>query len=78
MIAHYGEVMDPALWQKPDPAQAELRELAARRLQLVEQRSREKNRLGKSGNARVRRQIRSSITYLWTARSSSWRRPPAT
>ena len=64
IIAHYGEVMKPALWQMPDPVQAELRELAARRLQLVNQRTREKNRLGKSESVTARRLMRSSIAYL--------------
>ena len=64
VIAHYGEVMDPPLWQKPDPAQAEIKELAVRRLQLIDQRTCEKNRLGKSESAAIRRLIRSSITYL--------------
>ena len=64
VIAHYGQVMDPALWRAPDPDQAELKELAARRLQLVGECVREKNRLHKSDSAAVRRLIRSSITYL--------------
>ena len=64
VIAHYGEVMRPAPWAKPDPAQAELKELATRRLQLIVQRTREQNRLGKSESAAIRRLIRSSITYL--------------
>lgn len=64
VIAHYGEVMKPALWAKPDPAQAEIKELAVRRLQLLEQRTREKNRLARCGNAAVRRLIRASIAYL--------------
>ena len=64
VIAHYGEVMGPQLWQRPDPAQAELKELATRRQQLVGQRTREKNRLGKAASATIRRQIRSSVTYL--------------
>ncbi len=56
--------MDPRPWQRPDPALAEIRELAARRGQLMEQRTREKNRLGKAGSAVIRRQIRSSIKWL--------------
>lgn len=64
VIAHYAEVMNPDPWQKPDPLQAEVKELATRRLQLVSQRTSEKNRLGKSENVYIRRLIRSSITYL--------------
>ena len=64
VIAHFAQVMDPRPWQRPDPALAEIRELAARRGQLMEQRTREKNRLGKAGSAVIRRQIRSSIKWL--------------
>ena len=64
VIAHYAEVMDPEPWARPDPLQAEIKELATRRLQLVSQRSGEKNRLGKSENVYIRRLIRASITYL--------------
>ena len=63
-IAHYGEVMDPQLWQRPDPALVEMKELAARRQQLIDQRTRDKNRLGKAASATIRRQIRSSVNYL--------------
>ena len=64
VIAHYGEVMNPVLWQRPDRALVEMKELAARRQQLIEQRTRDKNRLGKAASATIRRQIRSSVNYL--------------
>ena len=35
VIAHYAAVMDPRPWQRPDPALAEIKELATRRQQLV-------------------------------------------
>ena len=64
VIAHYGEVMDPRLWQSPDPALSVIKELAARRQQLVGQRAREKNRLQNAASATIRRQIRLSVNYL--------------
>ena len=64
VIAHYGETMNPTQWQKPDAGLVELKELAGRRQQLVEQLVREKNRLGKASSARVYREIRVSINWL--------------
>ncbi len=64
VIAHYAQVMDPAPWKRPDPEQARIKELVTRRQQLVEQRAREKNRLGKTRDPLIARQIRSSITWL--------------
>ena len=64
VIAYFAQVMDPQLWQRPDPALSEIKELAARRLQLVEQRTRDKNRLQKAASATIGRQIRSSVNYL--------------
>ena len=67
VIAHYGQVMNPPQWQRPDPALAELKELASRRGQLVEQRVREKNRRAKSAGTLVGRDLTVSINWL-TAR----------
>ena len=64
VIAHFAAVMDPRPWQRPDPALAEIKELATRRQQLVGQRTCAKNRLDKVQSAVARRQIRSSITWL--------------
>lgn len=64
VIAHYCEVMNPPRWQRPDPALARIRELAARRDQLMGQRVREKNRLYRAVDAGVRKEIRLSIRWL--------------
>ena len=40
------------------------KELAARRQQLIDQRTRDKNRLQKAASATIGRQIRSSVNYL--------------
>ena len=63
-IAHFARVMNPPAWQQPDPAQAEIRELTTRRLQLVGQRSREKNRRDKAASPVAADQIRSSIAWF--------------
>lgn len=62
-IARFARVMNPPAWQQPDPAQAEIRELTTRRLQLVGQRSREKNRRDKAASPLAQDQIRSSIAW---------------
>ena len=67
IIARYAEVMNPPRWQRPDPALAELKELASRRGQLVEQRVREKNRRAKSAGTLVGRDLTVSVNWL-TAR----------
>ena len=64
VIAHYAAVMNPRHWQRPDPALVEIKELAARRGQLVSHRTREKNRLGKAVSILTHRQVRSSIDWL--------------
>ena len=64
VIAHYAEVMNPPRWQGPDPALARIRELAARRDQLMGQRVREKNRLYRAVDAGVRKEIGPSIRWL--------------
>ena len=55
--------MGPPRWQRPDPVQSQIKELATRRLQLVRQRTREKNRLGKARSPLCLRQIRASIAW---------------
>ncbi len=64
VIAHYAEVMNPPRWQRPDPTLSEIRELATRRDQLMGQRGREKNRLYRAVDARVRKEIGLSIRWL--------------
>ena len=64
VIAHYARVMDPDPWRRPDPGQVRIKELVTRRQQLLGQRTREKNRLGKTREPLIARQIRSSIAWL--------------
>lgn len=64
VIAHYAQVMEPDPWRRPDPEQVRIKELVTRRQQLLGQRTREKNRLGKTSDRFIARQIRSSIAWL--------------
>ena len=56
--------MNPPTWRRPDPVQAEVKELTTRRQQLVGQRTREANRLDKVASPTGLDQIRSSIAWF--------------
>jgi transposase len=63
VLAHFAESVQPAVRALPDAATQELQALTARRRQLLEMLTAEKNRLGRSP-ARVQRGIRVHITWL--------------
>lgn len=63
VLAHFAESVHPAVRALPDAATQELGALLARRRQLVEMLTAEKNRLG-SSPARVQRGIRAHIAWL--------------
>ena len=62
-LAHFAEVMRPALRPLPDEQTQALAALLARRRQLVEMLTAEKNRLG-SARKPVRKSLRTHITWL--------------
>ncbi len=63
LIAHYGTALSPAPTPLPDAALGALRELVARRQQLVDMRSREGQRLP-AATGRVRRNIQAHVAWL--------------
>ena len=64
VIARYAQVMKPAPRPLPSDQQRELGELVARRRQLVETATAEKNRLAVITNARVRKSIKAHLRWL--------------
>lgn len=64
MIARYAQVMKPAPRPLPSDQQRELGELIARRRQLVETATAEKNRLAIVANARIRKNIEAHLRWL--------------
>ena len=64
VIARYAEAVRPPARERKSPAQRELAGLVARRGQLMDHRTAEKNRLGKSPIPRVRADIRRAIAGL--------------
>ena len=63
VLAEFGRRMQPPIRPLKDDAQQELAELVARRRQIVEMLTAEKNRLARARRA-VRRDIKSHITFL--------------
>jgi len=64
VIARYAKVMNPAPRQLPSDQQRELGELVARRRQLVETATAEKNRLSVTTNSHVRKSIETHLRWL--------------
>jgi transposase len=64
VIARYAQVMKPVPRPLPSDQQRELCELVARRRQLVETATAEKNRLAAITNTRVRKSIESHLRWL--------------
>jgi transposase len=63
-LAHFGEAIRPEIRKMPDDALLELTALVARRHQLVEMRSAEKNRLEKKPARAIAKRIHSHIDWL--------------
>lgn len=64
VLAHFGEAIRPDVRPVPDEALRELSSLVARRQQLVEMRTAEKNRLEKKPAPIVARRIQSHVDWL--------------
>lgn len=64
VLAYFAEVIHPEVRELPDPLVRLLSSLVARRHQLVEMRTTEKNRLEKNPVAEVARGLRSHVAYL--------------
>lgn len=69
VIAHFAEAVKPPVGQVPDAESERLSELLARRRQLVEMLTAEKNRLGSTRDAALRKGVRSHIQWLEKALS---------
>ena len=63
VIAHFGEALRPEVRPLRDPESQELSDLLARRRQLVDMKTAEKNRLGMA-TKKVRKNIQAHITWL--------------
>lgn len=63
-IARFGEKIQPKARPLPDKEQAELKELLARRQQLVSDRTAELNRLGTMNSKRAQKSIKAHIQWL--------------
>lgn len=66
VLARFGEATQPAPTEKTSPATRRLRAIADRRTQLVEDRTREKNRLGTCPDRSIAKDIRTQIKRLTT------------
>ena len=64
LIAEFGERVVPKVKTLPDEDQTNLREMIARRRQLVDSRTAEKNRLGSMRSKQAQRSIKAHILWL--------------
>jgi transposase len=64
ILAEFGRRMNPAPTPRPDPALAQLEELVDRRAQLIEDRTRERNRLEAASGTPTRASLRQHLRHL--------------
>jgi transposase len=64
VLAHFAEAVQPAAKALPDEEAREFAAILARRRQLVEMTTAEKNRLGAAANASVQKRIQAHIRWL--------------